>query len=127
MKFPFARDSRFDVIVDFVFEAGVLFVVIENISASPVFDIKTTFDKKISGPEEKSVINELALFTQLAFLAPGRQIRTLLDTSRGFFGKHKFTEINVTITHKDVDGRHHKTSIRHNLAIYKDIRFVVEE
>lgn len=70
-----------DVIVDFAFEDGLLFVELRNLGSAPALKVACTFDKQFRGLGGARVMNELRLFRNVEFLAPGRAIRTLLDTS----------------------------------------------
>ncbi|MBX2823001.1 MAG: hypothetical protein KTR29_25095 [Rhodothermaceae bacterium] len=117
----------FDVIVDFIFEDGLLFVSIQNVSDEPAFDVTVTFDQQIIGPEGDRTINEMALFSKLAFLAPRKQIKTFLDTREAFFENNNFTVVTATVSYRDLATGQvpRKHSMKHDLEIYKDIRYIV--
>jgi len=53
------RNDNFDlsVIVDFIFEEGLLFISIKNISDDPAFRVSSEFDKKIIGVSGRKEIS----------------------------------------------------------------------
>jgi hypothetical protein len=71
------------------------------------------------------VIGDLPLFRELTFLAPGREIRTLLDSSASYFASGQPTRIAAAVTYHDAAGRRHRATIRHNLEIYRRIAYVI--
>lgn len=76
-----------EVIVDFVFEDGLLFVSLRNIGSRPAYAVSTRFDKPFRGLHGTRTISELRLFRRLEFLAPGREIRAFLDSSAAYFAR----------------------------------------
>lgn len=72
------------VILDVVFEDGLLFLSLRNIGARPAVQVSVRFDRPIVGLEGEREISALPLFTNLEFLAPGREIRTFLDRSASY-------------------------------------------
>ena len=119
-----AGDS--DVIVDFVFEDGLLFVAVRNIGARPARGVSCTFDKPFSGLGGTRRMNELPLFRNIEFLAPGKEIRTLLDTSAGYFGRGEPTHLEATVAYRTSDGEERRSTITHDLGIYRDLAYVTE-
>jgi hypothetical protein len=83
------------VIVDFVFEDGLFFIAVKNISANPVYDVSVTFDKKFTGVEGAKDISSLRLFRNIPFLAPQKEIVAFLDTSASYFRRRQPTNIRV--------------------------------
>src|SRR5712692_7246111 len=75
-------EPRPDVIVDFLFEDGMLFVVVQNIGSQPAQRVHVAFDPPFKGLGGTASIPELPLFRNIEFLAPSRSIRTLLDFQR---------------------------------------------
>jgi hypothetical protein len=112
------------VIVDFVFEDGLFFIAIKNISANPVYDVSVTFDKKFTGVEGAKDISSLRLFRNIPFLAPQKEIVAFLDTSASYFRRRQPTNIRATIHYKNAAGAVCKSVIRHDLSIYKEIGYV---
>jgi len=115
---------RPDVIIDFLFEQGLLFLVITNIGAEPAVRVHSTFEPPFKGLGGTAVIPELPLFCNIEFLAPARSIRTLLDSSAAFFARREPEQIAVTVSFADRVGREYSNTIRHDLSIYREITFV---
>jgi hypothetical protein len=117
-------EPRPDVIVDFVFEDGMLFVAVENIGSQPAVRIKVAFDPAFKGLGGTASIPEFPLFRNIEFLAPSRSIRTLLDSSSAYFARKEPERITVTTTYLDREGHRFSGTIVHDLAIYRDIAFI---
>jgi hypothetical protein len=117
-------EPRPDVIVDFVFEGGMLFVAVSNIGAQPAQRVHVAFDPPFNGLGGTAAIPELPLFRNIEFLAPSRSIQTLLDSTAAYFTRREPEQITATITYQDRSGREFSCTIRHDLGIYRDIAFV---
>lgn len=117
-------EPRPDVIIDFVFEDGMLFVALQNIGSQPALRVHVTFDPSFKGLGGTVSIPELPLFRDIEFLAPSRSIRTLLDSSAAYFARKEPELITVTVSYSDRSGQQFCDTILHNLAIYRDITFV---
>jgi len=117
-------ERKTDVIVDFVFEDGMLFIAIKNLGNRPAHEVSVTFDKKFTGVDGTKVISSLPLFRNLAFLAPHKEIVAFLDTSASYFRRRQPTNIRATIRYRDASGAPYKSVIRHDLSIYKEIGYV---
>lgn len=113
-----------DVIVDFVFEDGLLFIAIKNLSDNPAYDVSVMFNKKLTGVEGTKEISALPLFRNLSFLAPHKEIIAFLDTSASYFRRRQPTNIRATIAYRDASGAPRKSVVRHDLTIYKEIGYV---
>jgi len=118
------RIARPDVIVDFVFEDGLFFVAVENIGDHPALKISVRFDPRITGMDGHVDIGALPLFRNIAFLAPSKTIRTLLDTSVSYFRRGEPTRIRVDIAYQDRNRKRYRAAIQHDLAIYQDIGYI---
>lgn len=112
------------VIVDFIFEAGELFIAVENLGDAPALKVKTTFSEPLTGVLGTVNINALALFQNIEFLAPRKAIRTYLDSSAAYFGRHEPRKIAVRIRYRDLAQREYQSTIQHDLGIYADIGYV---
>jgi hypothetical protein len=112
------------VIVDFIFDDGLFFIAIKNISASPAYDVSVTFNKKFTGVEGTKDICALPLFRNIPFLAPQKEIVAFLDSSASYFRRHQPTDLRVTINFKGASGVAGKCVVRHNLNIYKELGYV---
>jgi hypothetical protein len=111
------------VIVDFVFDRGLLSVGIKNIGTRPAYEVKVKFSHKLMGVEGTVEVSALPLFNQLAFLPGGKEILNFLDSSASYFRSRQPVRITTQITYKDEHGRRHSNTIRHNLEIYRKIGY----
>jgi len=113
-----------DVIVDFQFEGGLFFLAVTNIGSEPAVCVRVAFDPPFHGLGGIESIAEMPLFRNIEFLAPSKSIRTLVDSSANFFARQEPERITVTICYSDRAGHEYASTIRHDLAIYRDIKFV---
>ena len=112
------------VVVDVAFEGGLLFLAVRNISTRPAYRVRARFRPAIGGVRR---VSSLALFRRLEFLAPGREIRTLLDSAAHYFAREEPTRFDVTVTYETADGRRHRHVVPHDLEIYRDLAWVAGE
>ena len=112
-----------DVIVDFVFDDGLLFITISNLSDKPAYKVSVTFDRKIHGFGGKDVCG-LPLFRNIEFLAPHKTITTFLDSSGSYFSRKEATRISAHITYHDFQGTKKLVTINHDLEIYREIGLI---
>jgi hypothetical protein len=117
-------EPRPDVIVDFVFEDGTLFVAVQNIGSQPAVQVHVAFDPPFKGLGGTTSIPELPLFRKIEFLAPSRSIRTLLDSSAAYFARQEPEQITATASYTDRAGQKFSSTMRHDLSIYRDIAFI---
>ncbi len=117
-------EPRPDVIVDFLFEDGMLFVAVQNIGSEPAQRVHVAFDPPFKGLGGTASMAELPLFRNIEFLAPARSIRTLLDSSAAYFARREPEQITAAISYSDRSGHQFSCTILHDLAIYRDITFI---
>ena len=117
-------EARPDVIVDFVFEDGLLFIAVANIGPQPAQRVHVIFEPPFKGLGGTLAIAELPLFRNIEFLAPSRSIRTFLDASAAYFGRKEPERITATISYRDRSGQEFRCTIHHDLGIYRDLTFV---
>ena len=117
-------EPRPDVIVDFVFEDGMLFVAVQNIGSHPALQVRVAFDPPFKGLGGTTSIAELPLFRNIEFLAPSRSIRTLLDSSAAYFARREPQRITATASYSDRSGQKFSSTMLHDLSIYRDIAFI---
>ena len=113
-----------DVIVDFVFSQGLLFITLDNIGDAPAYNVSITFDKEIRGVSGSKSISEMSLFRRVEFMPPKKMITTFLDTSASYYGRGEPLEIETNIVFHNRRGKRYNNKIRHNLDIYRDIGYV---
>jgi hypothetical protein len=123
---PPPPDADPQVIVDFAFDHGLLYLGVRNIGRLPVLGVSTSFDKPFRGLGGRREMNGLGLFRRIEFLAPGREIRTLLDSSAAYFGRQEPTLLTATVAYRTVAGERRKHTITHDLSIYRDLAYVPE-
>jgi hypothetical protein len=117
-------EPRPDVIVDFVFEDGMLFVAVQNIGSEPALRVHVAFEPPFKGLGGTASIPDLPLFRNIEFLAPSRSICTLLDSSAAYFARQEPEQITATASYSDRSGQEFSSTMRHDLAIYRDIAFI---
>ena len=71
-------------------------------------------------------MNELGLFRNIEFLAPGREIRTLLDSSAAYFAREEPTTLTATISYRTPGGEEREGTVAHDLAIYQELAYRTE-
>jgi hypothetical protein len=113
-----------DVILDVVFDDGLLFLELANLGPRPALGVSCRFEQPLVGLDGRDVAN-LPLFRRVPFLGPGRRIRTLLDTSAAYFAREAPTRVVVVVRYRADDGREHSRRIEHDLAIYRDVAYLV--
>jgi hypothetical protein len=121
---PHVPSGRPEVIVEFLFDRGLLYIAINNIGNRPALSISVKFDKKIFGLGGSKEISALALFSNIEFMGPRREIKTLIDSSGAYFKSKQPTKISALVSYQDPEKRRYETTIRHDLAIYRDLVFV---
>jgi hypothetical protein len=114
------------VIVDFAFERGLLFVGVRNLGDRPAVDVKVEFDKPFRGLGGSREMNRVGLFQRIRFLAPGREIRTLVDSGAAYFARKEPTLLTAAVSYRTAAGERRRHSITHDLSIYHDLAYVTE-
>jgi hypothetical protein len=115
--------GRANVILDFVFDDGLLFVSLANIGEGPALEVVVEFNEPIHAADG-SEIGGLALFRQLTFLAPGKSVTAFVDSTAAYFGRREPEKIAAAIRWSEPDGEACSTTIRHDLGVYRDLPFV---
>jgi hypothetical protein len=111
------------VIVDFVFDRGLLSICIKNIGTRPAFAVRVRFSRKLMGGNGSVDVSALPLFRALEFLPGGKDITTLLDSSVSYFRGKQPVQVTTGISYRDAHGKKFSHSIRHNLGIYRQIAY----
>lgn len=118
---PEAPSKAPRVIVDFVFDQGLFFIAIKNISDTPAYRVSVKFNHKILGLGGAREVSALPLFRNIEFLAPQKEIATFLDSSDSYFARKQPTKIKAQISYHDVEGEKHSVAIAHDLEIYREL------
>jgi hypothetical protein len=115
--------DRSNVILDFVFEDGLLFVSLANIGDAPATDVVVEFNEAIHMADGK-LLGELGLFRRLRFLAPRKEIVAFVDSTAAYFGRGEPSRIAASIRWRDEDGESRSAKIDHDLDVYRDLPYV---
>jgi hypothetical protein len=110
----------YGVVVDIVSEEGVLYLELANLTDQPALDVACTFEPKLIDLEGRDV-SELALFRRLRFLAPGRRVRTILDSSAAYFAREKAETLTVAVEYERADDGRRTTRIVHDLEVFRQL------
>ncbi|MGZ8783644.1 MAG: hypothetical protein ACXWZB_09120 [Gaiellaceae bacterium] len=116
-----------DVILDVVFDRGLLFLVLENTGDRPAHSVRVKFDQPFSGVGGAKRIDRLALFRKLGFLAPHKSIEVFLDRSAAYFSRKEPTQLTVSIAWRTSEGERRTTTIHHDLEVYRDLGYIERE
>ena len=116
-----------EVILDVVFDRGLLFLVVENLGDRPAHAVRIKFDKPFSGVDGTKQLQRLALFRKLEFLAPRKSIEVFLDRSASYFARGEPTQLTAAISWRTPEGARRSTTVHHDLEIYRDLGFIERE
>ena len=116
-----------DVILDVVFERGLLFLVVANVGDRPAHSVRVKFTERFSGVGGAKRIDRLALFRQLEFLAPRKSIEIFLDRSAACFARDEPTRLAAAVSWRTADGERRRTTIVHDLEIYRELGYIDRE
>ena len=116
-----------DVILDVLFDRGLLFLVVENLGDRPAHSVRVKFDRAFSGLGGTKKMQRLALFRKLEFLAPHKAIEVFLDRSDSYFARDEPTQLTAAISWRTPEGGRRTATIYHDLEIYRDLGFIERE
>ena len=119
-------ETAADVFLDFEFEDGLLHVVVGNATLRPAESVVIRFGQSFHGLGGSVDFSKLRLFRRIEYLAPGRRIRALLDSSAAYFARKEPTKLTATIRFRDPEGKRHERTVTHDLTIYRDLPYVVQ-
>ena len=119
------KDARPDdgVVVDVVFEEGLLYLELANLSERSALNVSCSFEPELVDLQGRNV-SELALFRRIEFLGPGRRIRTLLDSSAGYFSREAATRVTVVAEYERPGEPRRSTAVTHDLAIFRELAYL---
>ncbi len=112
-----------EVIVDFDFEDGLLYAAVRNLSDRPAYRVSVRFDKAFTGLGGSRDTAGLALFRNIEFLAPRKEIRTLVDTAASYFSRRQPARLTADVSWRDGAGRRRTHRITHDLRIYRELAY----
>ena len=115
---------RPEVLVEFLFDRGLLFIAINNIGERAALNVSVNFDQKFTGLGGSREISKLALFRSLQFLGPQREVVTFLDSSASYFRRKQPVDISALISYQDADSRQYEEIIRHNLEVFRELVYL---
>ena len=110
-------------ILDFVFDEGLLFVSLANIGDTPATDVVVELDQPVCTAEGVE-LGKMELFRKLLFLAPHKEIVAFVDSSAAYFERDEPAKITATIRWSDQDGESRSATIHHDLSVYRELPFV---
>lgn len=113
-----------EVILDVLFEKGLLFFLIKNPSTSGAHKVRIKFNETVHGINGGKIITDLNIFSNLEYLAPEKEIRIFIDTATSYFGRGEPTQLLVQITWLDEVNKEYRRLINHNLGIYVDLGYL---
>lgn len=116
--------NRPEVIVEFLFDRGLLYISVNNIGDRPATKVSVKFNQEIIGLNGTKNISALPMFKNIEFLGPRREVVTLLDASDSYFRRKQPTKLTVRISYADSENQKYEATINHDLAIYRDIPYV---
>lgn len=119
--------GRPDVILEFLFDQGLLHLALRNIGDRPAIATSVKFDKKIVGLGGRKDISTLTLFRQVEFLGPGREIVVFVDQSHSYFARKQPTKISARISYSDSEKRKYEATINHDLEIYRELPYLARD
>jgi hypothetical protein len=110
------------VVVDVVFEDGVLYLELANLADRPALNVRCSFDRSVVDAQGRDV-SELLLFRSVEFLGPGRRVRTLLDSVPGYFGRKGATRLSVAVSYERPGEPPRATEVTHDLELYRELAY----
>ncbi len=114
--------GRPDVVVDFEFEGGALYLAVTNHGSRSAHDVSTRFDPTFHDGDGRE-IPALHLFDRLGFLPPGKTIRTFVDPFEAYVRRGEPTVVESTVRFHGRGGRRFESAATHDLAIYRDLAY----
>ena len=119
-----ATVSRPEVLVEFLFDRGVLSIAVRNVGNRAALKVSVAWDRKIVGLGGTREISRLAMFRNIEFLGPGREVATLVDSSHAYFERGEPLQVSALVRYHDAEGTGYEQRIAHDLEIYRESCFV---
>jgi hypothetical protein len=118
--------ARPRVILDVQFDEGVFSILMTNTGDSAATNVSTTLDK-IVGLAGTREINGLNILKDITFFPPHKTFTFLLDSASSYFSRKEPTRFTATISYSDSAGKVYSEKITHNLEIYRDLPYRVDD
>lgn len=110
------------VVVDVVFEDGVLYLELANLADRPALNVECSFDPALVDAEGRDV-SQLRLFRHVEFLGPRRRVRTLLDSVPGHFSRNAASRFTVAVHYERPGAPRRETGVTHDLELYRELAY----
>ena len=114
-----------EVILEFLFDRGLLSVSVRNIGTRAAMKVAVCFDPSFTGLGGSKEISSLPLFRNIEFLGPAREIVTLVDTTESYFRRKQPPRIVARVSYLDAEEHKYELTIHHDLEIYRELSWVV--
>lgn len=118
---PAAPDDG--VVVDVVFEDGVLYLELLNLSERPALNVRCSFDPPLVDVQGRDV-SHLRLFRHVEFLGPRRAHRTLLDSPAGYRARDAPTSVTVVVDYERPNEPRQASRVTHDLELFGELAFL---
>jgi hypothetical protein len=115
---------RPEVILECLFDRGVISLSVRNIGSRAARKIAVVFDPPFTGLGGSRDIPSLPLFKNIEFLGPAREIVTLLDTSASYFARRQPARIAARVSYLDAEDRKYETTVEHDLDIFRELSWI---
>lgn len=115
-----------EVILDFEYDDGLLYIIIENIGPSSAYKVSIKFDKGITGMEGQREISAMRIFECIEFLSPHKKIRIFVDTFASYLLRKQPLIIGATVIYSNKNNREFQNLINHDLSIYQDFPHILK-
>jgi hypothetical protein len=112
--------------LDFEYDDGVLYIIIENIGPSSAYKVSIKFDKEITGMEGQRKMSAMRIFECIEFLSPHKKIRIFVDTFALYLLRKQPLIIGATIKYSNENNKEFQTVIKHALSIYGDFPHILK-
>ena len=111
------------VVVDVVFEDGVLYLELLNLSERPALNVRCSFDPPLVDVQGRDV-SQLRLFRHVEFLGPRRAHRTLLDSPSGYHARDAPAAVTVVVDYERPNEPRQASRVTHDLELFRELAFL---
>lgn len=107
-----------DVVAEFVYTHGRLFLSVRNVGPSPARSVMVKFKPAIRGAH--GAFSRLRVFQGTAFLGPGRELTLFVDSSAAYFKSNQPKKVTTRVSWEDESGAAFSRTSEHDLEIYRE-------